>query len=147
MKVKSLSRVRLLATPRTAAYQAPPSMGFSSQEYWSGLPLPSSNLSTSGRISLLMLVFRVYVRLPPAGGAWEPQPCTQGLRRGVGTSYAAFYSDAKDQPRFLCPCFLSPGPAIHGQIFFPVCTPSSIFLLPFVSLSVLALFFPFPVYL
>ena len=41
VKVKSLSRVRLLATPWTAAYQAPPSMGFSRQEYWSGLPLPS----------------------------------------------------------------------------------------------------------
>ena len=41
MKVKSLSRVRLLATPWTAAYQAPPSMGFSRQEYWSGEPLPS----------------------------------------------------------------------------------------------------------
>ena len=39
--IKSLSRVRLLATPWTAAYQAPPSMGFSRQEYWSGLPLPS----------------------------------------------------------------------------------------------------------
>ena len=41
MKVKSLSRVQLLATPWTAAYQAPPSMGFSRQEYWSGVPLPS----------------------------------------------------------------------------------------------------------
>ena len=41
VKVKSLSRVRLLATPWTAAYQAPPSMGFSRQEYWSGVPLPS----------------------------------------------------------------------------------------------------------
>ena len=40
-KVKSLSRVRLLATPWTAAYQAPPAMGFSRQEYWSGVPLPS----------------------------------------------------------------------------------------------------------
>ena len=38
-KVKSLSRVRLLATPWTAAHQAPPSMGFSRQEYWSGVPL------------------------------------------------------------------------------------------------------------
>ena len=38
MKVKSLSRVRLFATSRTVAYQAPPSMGFSRQEYWSGLP-------------------------------------------------------------------------------------------------------------
>ena len=44
-KVKSLSRVRLLATPWAAAYQAPPSMGFSRQEYWSGVPLPSPNIS------------------------------------------------------------------------------------------------------
>ena len=41
LKVKSLSPVWLFATPWTAAYQAPPSMGFSRQEYWSGLPLPS----------------------------------------------------------------------------------------------------------
>ena len=41
VKVKSLSHARLLVTPWTAAYQAPPSMGFSRQEYWSGLPLPS----------------------------------------------------------------------------------------------------------
>ena len=41
MKVKSFSRVRLFATPWTAAYQAPLSMGFSRQECWSGLPLPS----------------------------------------------------------------------------------------------------------
>ena len=41
VKVKSLSRVRLVATPWTAAYQSPLSMGFSKQEYWSGLPLPS----------------------------------------------------------------------------------------------------------
>ena len=40
-KVKWLSRVWLLATPWTAAFQAPPSMGFSRQEYWSGVPLPS----------------------------------------------------------------------------------------------------------
>ena len=41
MKVKSLSRVQLFATPWTVAYQAPLSMGFSRQEYWSGLPFPS----------------------------------------------------------------------------------------------------------
>ena len=40
VKVKSLSRAWLLATPWTAAYEAPPSMGFSRQEYWSGVPLP-----------------------------------------------------------------------------------------------------------
>ena len=43
VKVKSLSRVRLFATPWTAAYQAPLSMGVSRQEYWSGVPLPSPN--------------------------------------------------------------------------------------------------------
>ena len=41
VKVKSLSCVRLFATPWTVIYQAPPSMGFSRQEYWSGLPFPS----------------------------------------------------------------------------------------------------------
>ena len=41
MKVKSLSRVQLLTTPWIIAYQAPQSMGFSRQEYWSGLPFPS----------------------------------------------------------------------------------------------------------
>ena len=45
VKVKSLSQVRLLATPWTAAYQAPPSMGFSRQEYWSVVPLPSPFMS------------------------------------------------------------------------------------------------------
>ena len=44
VKVKSLSHVWLLATPWTAAYRAPPSMGFSRQEYWSGVPLPSPNV-------------------------------------------------------------------------------------------------------
>ena len=46
-KVKSLSRVRLLATPWTAAHQAPLSMEFSRQEYWSGVPLPSLRVVTS----------------------------------------------------------------------------------------------------
>ena len=40
-EVKSLSRVRLFVSPWTVAHQAPPSMGFSRQEYWSGVPLPS----------------------------------------------------------------------------------------------------------
>ena len=39
--MKLFSHVRLFATPWTVAYQAPPSMGFSRQEYWSGLPFPS----------------------------------------------------------------------------------------------------------
>ena len=47
VKVKSLSRVWLLAAPWTAAHQAPPSMGFSRQEYWSGVPLPSLGILAS----------------------------------------------------------------------------------------------------
>ena len=49
MKVKSETEVAqsclTLATPWTAAYQAPPTMGFSRQEYWSGVPLPSPSIS------------------------------------------------------------------------------------------------------
>ena len=45
VKAKSLSHARLLVTPWTAAHQAPPSMGFSRQEYWSGVPLPSPKSS------------------------------------------------------------------------------------------------------
>ena len=46
VKVKSLSGVQLFTTPWTLAYQAPPSVGFSRQEYWSGLPLPSPKFYT-----------------------------------------------------------------------------------------------------
>ena len=52
VKVKLLSRVRLFATPWTVAYQAPLSMGFSRQEYWSGVPFPSpGDLSNPGFVS------------------------------------------------------------------------------------------------
>ena len=52
--MKSLSRVWLLATPWTAAYQAPPSMVFSRQEYWSGVPLPSPKIFTdTSRLQVL----------------------------------------------------------------------------------------------
>ena len=51
VKVKLLSSIQLLVTPWTAAHQAPLSMGFARQEYWSGVPLPSPYIVTS---SLLM---------------------------------------------------------------------------------------------
>ena len=57
VKVKSLSRVRLLATPWTVAHQAPPSMGFSRQEHWSGVPLLSPM-----RIHYVMFIFCVYLK-------------------------------------------------------------------------------------
>ena len=52
VKVKSLSRVWLLGTSWTAAYQAPPSMGFSRQECWSRVPLPSPKRMLGGRYSM-----------------------------------------------------------------------------------------------
>ena len=56
VKVKSLSRVQLLATQWTAAYQALRSMGFSRQEYWSGLPLPSP-IYTHTHIYIFFFIF------------------------------------------------------------------------------------------
>ena len=53
VKVRSLSRVRPSATPWTAAFQAPLSMGFSRQKYWSGVPLPSPNFIDLGIGNLL----------------------------------------------------------------------------------------------
>ena len=64
VKVKSLSCVWLLATPWTAAYQAPPSMGFSKLEYWSGVPLPSPRTIRNllyKPISLSLCVLRIRV--------------------------------------------------------------------------------------
>ena len=86
---KSLSRAWLLVTPRTAAYQAPPSMGFSRQEYWSGVPLPSltKTVCTSalfrgfpGGSVIEILVqcrrcrFDPWVRQMPWRREWQPSP-------------------------------------------------------------------------
>ena len=92
VNVKSLSHVRLLATPWTAAYQAPPSMGFSKQEYWSGVPLPSpmelitfgnSSSFPSTRASLIAQL----VKNPPAVQETQVQFLGQEdpLEKGIGT--------------------------------------------------------------
>ena len=62
MKVKSLSPVWSLATPWTAAYQAPPSLGFSRQEYWSGLPFPSLGYSLPCHIITFCVVSAVIIK-------------------------------------------------------------------------------------
>ena len=75
VKVKSISCVWLLATPWTAAHQVPPSMGFSRQEYWSGLPLPSP----------IVLLRRIqnYVICPPSGhGIYFALPYLFEVRHG-----------------------------------------------------------------
>ena len=91
MKVKSLSCVRLLATPWTAAYQAPLSMGFARQEYWSGVPLPSP------RDRLTTPVFLGF----PDGSAGKDSACYagdlgsipgSGRSPGEGNGYPLQYS-------------------------------------------------------
>ena len=57
VKVKPLSRVQLFVTPWTAAYQAPPSMGFSRQEYWSGVPSPSPIY-----VCVYIYIYKTYIR-------------------------------------------------------------------------------------
>ena len=69
VKVKSLSHVPLLVTPWTAAYRAPPSVGFSGQEYWSGVPLPSPVLVLINIISTWAtwaVPFRLLITFPGA---------------------------------------------------------------------------------
>ena len=60
VKVKSLSRVRLFVTPRTAAYQVAPSMGFSRQGYWSGVPVPSPKNEPWALVKLGLWMIMMY---------------------------------------------------------------------------------------
>ena len=62
VKVRSLIRVRPSATPWTAAYQGPPSMGTSRQEHWSGVPLPSPSELTHNYISTLRILFTSHLK-------------------------------------------------------------------------------------
>ena len=74
VKVKSLSRIQLFATPWTAAYQAPPSMGFSRQEYCSGLPFPSPGDLPNPGIELRSPTLQAdaLTSEPPGKGARSP---------------------------------------------------------------------------
>ena len=64
VKMKSLSLFRLFVTPWTAAYQAPPSMGFPRQEYWSGVPLPSPHNRYKYMYNIIQqLYFKLYIRV------------------------------------------------------------------------------------
>ena len=76
VKEKSLSHVRLFSTPWIAAYQAPPSMGFSRQEYWSGVPLPSPVpvLITNKFLCLHWNPGQMHTGQWAAWGFWEKPP-------------------------------------------------------------------------
>ena len=88
VKVKSLSRVRLFVTTWTVAYQTPPSMGFSRQEYWSGLPLPSPRQTLHQSFSFLV---RLSLSFTDAGAILVPScsttktgwGCTRGRPDGI----------------------------------------------------------------
>ena len=105
--MKSLSRVRLLVTPWPAAYQAPPSMGFSRQEYWSGMPLLCSDKkdhSLSPKLSLSevqVLPKRKYIQLvaPSGRGPQLSLLRESGAQDPVGpqTSHAACIVGARSQ--------------------------------------------------
>ena len=73
VKVKSLSRVQFLATPWTAAYQTSPSLGFSRQEYWSGVPLPFPYMQNTSCEMLDWMKNKLESRFP--GEISKPQIC------------------------------------------------------------------------
>ena len=108
VKVKSLSRVRLFATPWTVAHQAPPSMGFSRQGYWSGLSFPSPGifptqgskpsllhwpvgslpLSHQGSpyITYLEITMKIALLSYPTGSLWDQGSENQGFLRSISVS-------------------------------------------------------------
>ena len=81
-KVKSLGHVWLLATPWTAAHQAPPSMGFSSQEYWSGVPLPSLDCTWERPLKSQSSIYTERVLCTP-NLQKSPQPGLPSASRGL----------------------------------------------------------------
>ena len=92
VKVKSLSRVRLLATPWTAAYQAPPPMGFSRQEYWSGVPLPSLSTLSKPMLFLFWIIISgcflfLNIHLSLADDIKGHFPYTKTMKLPVWTTY------------------------------------------------------------
>ena len=120
--MKSLSRVRLLATPWTAAHQAPLAMGFSGQEYWSGVPLPS--LLSELLLLLLSPFSRVRLCVTPETAAHR-LPCpwdSPGKNTGVGCHFLLPCMKVKSESEVAqsCPtlsdpmdCSL-PGSSAHG---------------------------------
>ena len=101
VKVKSLSCVRLFATPWTVAYQAPPSMGFFRQEYWSGLPLPSpGDLPDTGIKPWSPALQADALTSEPPGklSSWEGCKvlCTLLKANWMNTDRVAVWEDEKD---------------------------------------------------
>ena len=83
VKVKSLSCVRLLATSWTAAHQAPPSVGFSRQEHWSGVPLPSPRKTECHRVDAFKLWCWRLLRVP-----WTARKSNQSILKEISPEYS-----------------------------------------------------------
>ena len=115
VKVKSLSRVRLLATPWTAAHQAPPSMGFSRQEYWSGVPLPSPPVKPSlgQNCNLAKDIFKI-----PYTAFHIPIPTSEGQ---YGFNAVSLPYPNNQFSLFPCPTLeISPADLLHTPIEAPL---------------------------
>ena len=109
VKVKLLSRVQLLAIPWTAAYQAPLSMGFSRQEYWSGVPLHACTISNSvsrvmEKLNLVtsphcLKPFKVYTTYSPSSSPWGARALLLRISSAsfiTCPTYFPFYNLAKE---------------------------------------------------
>ena len=108
VKVKSFSRVWLLATPWTAAHQAPPSMGFSRQEYWSGMPLPSpKSMHRKLQTCLLSNLFLLQPPMPSSRCPHSPLPSLLGPVSHCPTRHPHLYPESTPAPSLpraiLCP--------------------------------------------
>ena len=114
--MKSLSRVLLLATPWTAAYQAPLSMGFSRQEYWSGVPLPSPRRSFAAAAAAKSLQLCPTLCHPingslPGSHPWD----SRGKNTGVGCHFLLQCMKVKIESEVpqSCPTFEIPWTVVY----------------------------------
>ena len=111
MKVKSLSRVRLFTTPWTAAHQAPPSMGFSRQEYWSGVPSSSPAELTAAAAAAKSLQSYPTLRSRRRQPTRLPHPWdSPGKNAGVGCHFLLLCMKVKSESEVAqsCPTLRDP---------------------------------------
>ena len=113
VKVKSLSRVRLLATPWTTAHQAPPSLGFSRQERWSGLPFPSPMHESEKWKVKVKSLSRVWLLATPKTAAYQAPP-SMGVSKQEYWSGVPLHSPKVAQS---CPTLCDPMDCtVHGVL-------------------------------
>ena len=121
MKVKSLSRVRLFAIPWAIAYRASPSMGFSRQEYWSGVPLPSpGDLPDPGIEPWSPALEADALTSEPPGKPKVTLTAVKNFKMHSGSNKAGYFCCCHCLVTKLCPTFCDPvdcsppGFSVHG---------------------------------